>query len=92
MRLGVKTIVCGPQLPTDPALKKGLFVRPVLFTNISNSSRVAQEEIFGPVCCIIKVTLLLISNNIFSGTTLIRLLKRQMILSSDLLPQFGQII
>jgi aldehyde dehydrogenase (NAD+) len=31
---------------------KGFFHRPVLFTNVSQSSRVVQEEIFGPVLAI----------------------------------------
>lgn len=42
-------------LPSDPALKKGLFMQPVLLTNITNASKVSREEIFGPVCSIIKV-------------------------------------
>ena len=41
-------------LPNDPKFKDGLFVKPILITNISNQSRLAQEEIFGPVQCIIK--------------------------------------
>ncbi|MFB9262197.1 aldehyde dehydrogenase family protein [Bradyrhizobium erythrophlei] len=41
-------------MPTDPRLKDGLFVRPVIFTGITNASRVAREEIFGPVTCVIK--------------------------------------
>lgn len=41
-------------LPTEPALSKGLFMRPVLFTNISHQSQLAREEIFGPVTCIFK--------------------------------------
>ncbi len=39
-------------MPTDPALKKGLFIRPHIFTNLPNESRLVQEEIFGPVTCI----------------------------------------
>ena len=36
------------QPPCDlPA--RGYFVRPTLFTNVAQSSRIAQEEIFGPV-------------------------------------------
>ena len=31
---------------------KGYFCRPVLFTNVAQSSRIAQEEIFGPVLTI----------------------------------------
>jgi aldehyde dehydrogenase (NAD+) len=32
--------------------KKGFFSRPTLFTNVAQSSRIAQEEIFGPVLAI----------------------------------------
>ena len=32
--------------------KKGFFCRPTLFTNVAQSSRIAQEEIFGPVLAI----------------------------------------
>lgn len=41
-------------LPTDPALAQGLFVRPVIFTGLGNDSRLAREEIFGPVTCVIR--------------------------------------
>jgi aldehyde dehydrogenase (NAD+) len=41
-------------LPADAALRDGLFVRPVIFTGLSNESRLAREEIFGPVTCVIK--------------------------------------
>jgi acyl-CoA reductase-like NAD-dependent aldehyde dehydrogenase len=40
------------RLPDDPALKKGLFVQPHIFTGLSNDSRLVQEEIFGPVTCV----------------------------------------
>ncbi len=40
-------------LPADPRLKKGLFVQPVLFSGLTNRHRVAREEIFGPVTCLI---------------------------------------
>ncbi len=39
-------------MPGDSALKKGLFIRPVIFTGLSNDSRLVQEEIFGPVTCV----------------------------------------
>jgi len=32
--------------------KKGYFIRPTLFTNVAQSSRIVQEEIFGPVLTI----------------------------------------
>ena len=36
-------------MPTDKALEKGLFIRPYIFTDLPNESRLVQEEIFGPV-------------------------------------------
>lgn len=35
-------------------LEKGCFLRPTLLGDVTNDMRVAQEEIFGPVACIIK--------------------------------------
>ncbi|MEL7312092.1 MAG: aldehyde dehydrogenase family protein, partial [Pseudomonadota bacterium] len=34
-------------------LDKGFFVRPTVFTNVTNNMTIAREEIFGPVLCII---------------------------------------
>lgn len=34
----------------------GFFVEPALFTDVRNDMRIAQEEIFGPVLCILKVS------------------------------------
>ncbi|MDO5626486.1 MAG: aldehyde dehydrogenase family protein [Pseudomonadota bacterium] len=34
-------------------LEAGNFVKPTIFTNVDNKMRIAQEEIFGPVLCII---------------------------------------
>ncbi|MFS8977836.1 aldehyde dehydrogenase family protein [Cupriavidus necator] len=42
------------QLPADETLRNGLFVRPVIFTGLDNASRLAREEIFGPVTCVIR--------------------------------------
>ena len=33
---------------------KGFFVKPTIFGDVKNSMRIAQEEIFGPVLCLIK--------------------------------------
>jgi len=52
--LGIKegaTLVCGGQKP--PELKQGFFIQPTLFSNVDNAMRIAQEEIFGPVLCLI---------------------------------------
>jgi len=33
----------------------GFYLQPALFTEAKNSMRIAQEEIFGPVACVIRV-------------------------------------
>jgi betaine-aldehyde dehydrogenase len=40
-----------PQL--DPEFKNGYFFQPTIFSDVDNSMRVAQEEIFGPVSSVI---------------------------------------
>ncbi|MFD6061238.1 aldehyde dehydrogenase family protein [Rhodococcus wratislaviensis] len=39
---------------TDGALADGLFVRPAVFANVSVNSRLAQEEIFGPILSVLR--------------------------------------
>lgn len=53
IELGKKTadLVHGGARPTH--LNKGYFVEPTLFANVDNASKIAQEEIFGPVLCLI---------------------------------------
>lgn len=48
------TVACGGERITEGDLAKGCFMKPTLLTNVNNKMRVAQEEIFGPVACIIK--------------------------------------
>ncbi len=55
VREGAK-LLCGGDPPDDPALKKGFFVRPTIFTEVTNDMRIAQEEIFGPVLCVLRFT------------------------------------
>ena len=43
----------GGCLPDDPALTNGWFVSPTLYTGVDNSMRIAREEVFGPVACVI---------------------------------------
>jgi 5-carboxymethyl-2-hydroxymuconic-semialdehyde dehydrogenase len=49
------TMLCGgldaPALPE--AMRRGNFVRPTVFADVKNTMRIAQEEIFGPVACLI---------------------------------------
>jgi acyl-CoA reductase-like NAD-dependent aldehyde dehydrogenase len=42
---------CG-QMTKDQRFAKGLFVQPVIFTGLTNDSRIAREEIFGPVTAV----------------------------------------
>jgi len=46
-------LLTGGGTPSSPALAAGYFVQPTIFTGVSNSSRLAQEEVFGPVLAVI---------------------------------------
>jgi 5-carboxymethyl-2-hydroxymuconic-semialdehyde dehydrogenase len=52
------TLLCGgldaPALPTH--LRKGNYVLPTVFADVDNRMRIAQDEIFGPVACLIPFT------------------------------------
>ena len=43
------TLACGGERVDGP----GFFYKPTVFTNVDNKMRIAQEEIFGPVLCVI---------------------------------------
>ena len=47
-------VICGGERVTEGELAKGCFMRPTLLADVTNDMRVAQEEIFGPVACIIR--------------------------------------
>ncbi len=58
IELGVQegaSLVCGglgaPDLP--PHLAGGNFVKPTVFADVNNRMKIAQDEIFGPVACLI---------------------------------------
>ncbi len=46
-------LLLGADLPADPALAAGNFVRPALVVGVTNAARVAQEEVFGPLLTVI---------------------------------------
>ncbi len=48
---GARLIAGGPGKP--PGIDRGYFVRPTVFSGVSNDMRIAREEIFGPVLSII---------------------------------------
>jgi acyl-CoA reductase-like NAD-dependent aldehyde dehydrogenase len=47
-------LVFGGQRPTAPPMDKGYFVLPAVFTGVTQDMKIAREEIFGPVACIMK--------------------------------------
>jgi len=46
------TLATGGRRPTD--LDHGWFIEPTVFANVDNRSTIAQEEVFGPVLCVIS--------------------------------------
>lgn len=46
-------LVCGGEKITENGLDKGNFIRPTIFADVTNDMRIAQEEIFGPVVCVL---------------------------------------
>ncbi|XIH57247.1 aldehyde dehydrogenase (plasmid) [Priestia aryabhattai] len=46
-------VVAGGKRDTDGDNINGYFVRPTIFAEVTNSMKIAQEEIFGPVLCVI---------------------------------------
>lgn len=46
-------VVFGGGAPHGIAFRKGFYVEPTIFDEVNNSMRIAREEIFGPVVCII---------------------------------------
>lgn len=50
---GARLVTGGTRI-TDGELAKGSFLRPTIFADVDNSMSIAQEEIFGPVVCVLK--------------------------------------
>jgi aldehyde dehydrogenase (NAD+) len=47
-------LITGGKRVEAPGIKGGYYYAPTIFANVNNKMRIAQEEIFGPVVCIIK--------------------------------------
>jgi aldehyde dehydrogenase (NAD+) len=47
-------LVLGGNRPKNAACAHGHFFNPTIFTDVDPASRIAQEEIFGPVCAVLK--------------------------------------
>jgi aldehyde dehydrogenase (NAD+) len=52
------TLACGGSRLTKGEYAKGYFIEPTVFTNVGPKMRIAQEEIFGPVTCVIPFSTL----------------------------------
>jgi aldehyde dehydrogenase (NAD+) len=50
------TLVTGGERPSGPGLEHGHFFEPTIFTDVKPGSRLEQEEIFGPVLSVIRVS------------------------------------
>jgi len=46
-------VFAGGHKANIPGLEKGFFIQPTIFTNVRNDMRIAREEIFGPVTCVL---------------------------------------
>jgi acyl-CoA reductase-like NAD-dependent aldehyde dehydrogenase len=56
VRIGVEEgahLAFGGARPQGAEFAKGYYLQPTIFTNVSPQMRIAQEEIFGPVVCVI---------------------------------------
>ena len=51
---GGARLAAGGVRPTQPELSRGLFVRPSVFTDVTNDMRIARAEIFGHVAVLIR--------------------------------------
>jgi len=47
-------LLTGGERAVVPGLDGGFYYKPTIFTNVKNSMRIAQEEIFGPVVSVMK--------------------------------------
>ena len=61
------TLACGGNALTKGDYSKGYFIEPTVFTDVRPKMRIAQEEIFGPVTCVIPFSTLDEAINIVNG-------------------------
>jgi len=57
IRIGIAEgarLVYGGDVPTEPELARGAFVRPAVFADVRPEMRIAREEIFGPVLSVMR--------------------------------------
>jgi betaine-aldehyde dehydrogenase len=47
-------LIYGGGIPKDPKLANGWFVEPTIFTDVTQTMRIANEEVFGPILSVIR--------------------------------------
>ncbi len=52
------TLACGGNRLTKGEYKNGYFIEPTVFTDVKRGMRIEQEEIFGPVTCVVPFSTL----------------------------------
>src|SRR5205085_225632 len=48
------TVAIGGAPPVGPEFERGHWIKPTIFTGVTNDMRIAREEIFGPVLSVIR--------------------------------------
>jgi acyl-CoA reductase-like NAD-dependent aldehyde dehydrogenase len=48
------TIALGGGVPQGSEFETGFWIEPTIFTDVTNDMRIAREEIFGPVMCVLR--------------------------------------
>lgn len=48
------SVLTGGMRPSTPALQAGAYYQPTIIGGLTNSARIAQQEIFGPVLCVLE--------------------------------------
>ena len=61
-------MLCGGKRASGKGLDHGYFFQPTVFTRVKPGMRIAQEEIFGPVACVIPFNTLEEAVGILNGT------------------------
>ncbi|MEW6101115.1 MAG: aldehyde dehydrogenase family protein [Candidatus Omnitrophota bacterium] len=47
-------LLCGGKVPADPALKKGFYFEPTVFSEVQPQMSIFRKEVFGPVTCVMR--------------------------------------
>jgi acyl-CoA reductase-like NAD-dependent aldehyde dehydrogenase len=48
------TVALGGDVPEGEEFETGYWIEPTIFTDVTNDMRIAREEIFGPVMCVLR--------------------------------------